>query len=97
MNKTWTNIIFITGLLLLANQTVAGPVQISGDDSIQTILAAQKGNQVTIKLDSGEELTGNVGEVTGKLVILQALSGKEFFDAVINMGAIAAVLVRSKE
>jgi len=52
---------------------------------------------VTVKLDSGDELTGKVGEVTGKLVVLQALSGKEFFDAVINTDDIAAVLVRSKE
>ena len=97
MKKTLSIIIFIAGMLLLSGAASAGSPQINKDDTLQTILAAQKGKQVTVKLDSGDELTGKVGEVTGKLVVLQALSGKEFFDAVIDTDDIAAVLVRSKE
>ena len=97
MKKTLSIIIFITGMLLLANNACAGSPQINKDDTLQTILVAQKGKQVTVKLDSGDELTGKVGEVTAKLAVLQALSGKEFFDAVINISDIAAMLVRSKE
>ena len=97
MNKTLTIMIFITGMLLLANAASAGSLQIAKDDNIPTILTAQKGKQVTVKLASGDELTGKVGEVTNKLVVLQALSGKEFFDAVINLDDVAAVIIRVRE
>ena len=97
MKKTLPIIILITGMLLLSGAANAASPQINKDDTLQTILTAQKGKQVTVKLDSGDELTGKVGEVTGKLVVLQALSGKEFFDAVISTANIAAVLVRSKD
>lgn len=97
MNKTLTIMIFITGMLLLANAASAGSLQIAKDDNIPTILTAQKGKQVTVKLASGDELTGKVGEVTNKLVVLQALSGKEFFDAVINLDDVAAVTIRVRE
>jgi hypothetical protein len=46
---------------------------------------------------SGEELTGKVGKVTGKLLVLQELSGKEFFDAAVNLEKISAVIVRAKQ
>ena len=97
MKKALSNIILITGMLLLSSAASAGSPQITKDGALHTVLAAQQGKQVTVKLGSGDELTGKVGEVTGKLVVLQALSGKEFFDAVINTDTIAAVLVRTKE
>jgi len=97
MKKTLSIIIFIAGMLLLSGAASAGSPQINKDDTLQTILTAQKGKQVTVKLDSGDELTGKVGEVTDKLVVLQALSGKEFFDALIKTSDIKAVLIRSKE
>ena len=97
MKKTLSIIIFITGMLLLSNIACAGTPQINKDDTLQTILSAQKGKQVTVKLDSGDELTGKVGEVTDKLVVLKALSGKEFFDAFIKTTDIKAVLIRTKD
>ena len=84
-------------MLLLSGITNAGSPQINKDDTLNTVLAAQKGNQVTVKLVSGDEMTGKAGEVTGKLLVLQALTGKEFYDAVINTDDIAAVIVRTKE
>jgi len=97
MTKTLTIPLILAGLLLLSPAVMAGSPQVNKGDTIQTVLTAQKGKQATIRLVSGEELTGKVGEVTDKLVVLQALSGKEFFDAVIKMGDISAVLVRNKE
>jgi hypothetical protein len=37
-----------------------------------------------------------VREATGKLVVLGALSGREFFDAAVPIEKIEAVLVRTK-
>lgn len=52
---------------------------------------------VTLRLRSGQELTGTVREATGRLVVLGALSGREFFDAVVPLEAVEAVLIRTKQ
>jgi hypothetical protein len=70
---------------------------VSPNDSIQTVLAARKGKAVTLRLSGGQELTGTVREATAKLVVIGALSGREFFDAAIPLEKIEAVLVRTKQ
>ena len=74
------------------------PAQLSvaPNDTVETVLTAQKGKRVTLRLRSGHETTGTVAAVSGKLVHLAAVAGKEFFDAVIPVEAIEAVFVRSK-
>ena len=74
----------------------AQELSVSAADSIQTVLAARKGKPVTVRLSGGQELSGVVREATGKLVVLGALSGREFFDAAIPLEKIEAVLVRTK-
>ena len=82
--------------LAIALPALAQEVTISANDSTQSVIAAQKGKRVTLRLRSGQELTGTVREATGKLVVLGALSGREFFDAAIPLDKIEAVLVRTK-
>ena len=81
---------------LTALPAQAQELSVSANDSIQTVLAARKGKSVTVRLGGGQELTGTVREATGKLVVLGALSGREFFDAAIPLEKIEAVLVRTK-
>jgi hypothetical protein len=81
---------------LIALPAQAQELSVSPNDSIQTVLAAQKGKRVTLRLGSGQELTGVVREATGKLVVLGALTGREFFDAAIPLEKVEAVLVRTK-
>ncbi|MBI4204087.1 MAG: hypothetical protein HY527_03600 [Betaproteobacteria bacterium] len=71
-------------------------VRIAGNDTIESVLTGQKG-RVTLRLRSGQELTGTVRAVTGKLVHLGTLSAREFFDAVVPLEAIEAVIIRTKE
>ena len=49
-----------------------------------------------MRTSAGQELTGTVREVTGKLVVLAKLSGREFFDAAVPLERIEAVIVRNK-
>lgn len=56
-----------------------------------------KGKRVTLKLRSGQELGGKVGETTGQLIVPQALDGREFFDAVIPVDAVEAIVVRTRQ
>lgn len=94
MNKYLT-VIFLSAMLFMSN-VFAEPLTVSGSDSVQTILTAQKGNRVTVQLKSGAELKGKVGEVNDEIVHLMELTGKEFFDAVVSVKAIEAVVIRTK-
>lgn len=73
-----------------------GAPTIGHGDTIEHFLTGQKGRRVTVRLGSGEDLTGTVREVTGPLVHLSDLAGPAFADAVIVTKSIAAVLVGAR-
>ena len=90
--------LFLTAALVCAALPAAGAeLKIGANDNVQTTLAAQKGARVTVRVRSGQEITGVVREVNGSVVQLGAVSGKEFFDAVVPLNAVDAVFVRVKE
>lgn len=69
---------------------------IAGADSAPAVLAAQKGKRITVRLRSGQEMSGTVRESSERLLVLGEVSGREFFDAAIPVDAIEAILVRTK-
>ncbi len=75
----------------------AQDLTVGANDSVQSVLAAQKGKRVTVRTTGGQELTGTVREATARLVVLGGLTGREFFDAAIPLEKIEAVLVRTKQ
>ena len=96
MKNTQPVITLIAGLILCCTVN-AEPLSITGSDTIDTILTAQKGKRVTIKLKAGDDLTGIVGEVNKEIVQLRELTGKEYYDAVIVLKGIEAVIIRTHE
>jgi len=87
----------ILGISFMAALPVqAEEMNVTANDTVQSVLTARKGKTVTVRLGNGQELTGIVREVTGKLVVLGRLSGREFFDAAVSLEKIEAVLVRNK-
>lgn len=52
------------------------------------------GKQVTVRLKSGHELTGTVAKVGQTAVHLSELAGKEFFDAVVRLDDISALVIQ---
>ncbi len=76
---------------------VAADLQVAATDTIESVLAAQKGKRVTLKTRSGQEITGTVRLVTPRVVHVGQVAGKEFFDAVVPLDAVEAVLVRTKD
>ena len=80
----------------VSSQAYAQGVTVSATDTTQSVVAAQKGKRVTLRLRSGQELSGVVRATSDKLVVLEAVSGREFFDAVVPMEAVEAVLIRTK-
>jgi hypothetical protein len=92
--KLPATLLFVT---LLASPAFAQEVAVSPNDTLQSVLIAQKGKRVTVRTSGGQELTGTVREATGRLVVLGAVTGREFFDAVLPLEAIEAVLIRTKQ
>lgn len=92
----------ITGILMAlflaaAPVTAADGVNLKAGDTIQKVLEQQKGKRVTLRLQGGEELTGKVSFVSRDLVQLEELSRREFYDAVVDVGKVEAVIVRARE
>jgi len=82
--------------LLVSFFVAADPIVIKPDDTLAQLLAEQKGKRVTVRLVSGEELTGTVREVGTHLLQLGELVGKDFFDGVVDLTKITAIVVRTK-
>ena len=96
MNR-YLPLILVIGILMFSHIAIAEPLSISSDDSIQSVLSAQKDKRVTLRLKSGNELSGTVGEVNDNIVHLKKLSGKEFYDAAVAIKGILAVEIRTRD
>jgi hypothetical protein len=71
-------------------------VEFQDNDTMSAVLKRQVGQVVDLRMESGEKMGGKVEKVTDKLVHLSQLTGAEFYDAVVDIEAIAAVSVRTK-
>jgi len=93
---------FTIATLLLA-ALLAGPsafaqeLKVASTATVESLVTAQKGKRITVRTRSGQELTGVVREVTPRFVHIGALAGREFFDAVVSLDSVEAVIVRTKE
>ncbi len=95
--RTAIPVFLLTAALACAVPATGAELKVGANDTVQSVLAAQKGARVTVRVRSGQELTGVVREVNARVVQLGAVTGKEFFDAVVPLEAVDAVLVRTKE
>lgn len=95
MNKFLT-ILYCIFFLSSPSIVMADALKVGQNDTIVSSLEKYKGKRVSVKLSSGVEMTGTVGVVNNSVVHLGALSGKEYFDAVINVDDIEAIVVRVK-
>ena len=87
--------ISLRSLVFFFNSNVlADAVSLGAEDDMDAVLSAHKGQRVTLILESGKELSGKVASVNEDAVHLMELSGMEFYDAVIELDAIEAVIVR---
>ena len=85
------------GLLawLVVGAAAAAPLELAANDTVQSVLSAHQGKRVTLVLGSGTELTGTVALINGDIVQLRELSGKEYFDAVVALPGVTAVVIRT--
>ena len=90
--------LLVTILLSLAiGHASAQSVTVAPTDTVKSVVSVQKGKRVTLRLRSGQELTGVVRDSTDRLIVIGELTGREFFDAVVPVEAIEAVIIRTKQ
>ncbi|MGQ0587510.1 MAG: hypothetical protein ACT4PK_09960 [Gammaproteobacteria bacterium] len=82
----------VAGAVLLA---CAGAAVAQSAPSIEATLSANAGKRVTLRLKDGDELTGILAGTSPVTVKLVELSGKEFYEAVVRIDEIGAVIVRT--
>ncbi len=62
--------------------------------AIKDILKDQVGKRVSIRLDAGEEMEGTVTRVGDQLVHISKLLRRDFYDAVVRIDKINAVIIK---
>ncbi len=92
----------VTALILLAALAVspiagALEIEVKAGDSIESLINAQKGKRITLRTRSGLEVTGTVKSVSGRLVHMAQLAGKEYYDAIVALDGVEAVMIRTKD
>ena len=83
--------------LLATHPALAQDLKVASTATVESLITAQKGKRITVRTRSGQELTGVVREVTPRFVQLGALAGRDYFDAVVALDSVEALIVRTKE
>jgi hypothetical protein len=71
-------------------------LEVKSSDTVKSVLERMVGKRVSVVLTSGPELSGVVSSVGDKVVLLTQLTGREFFDGIVNIEQIGAVIVRTR-
>jgi len=62
--------------------------------TVRDVLAENFGKRVIVRLESGESLEGSVTKVGDSVVHLSRISGRDFYDAVVRIDRISAVVFK---
>ena len=89
------SLLFCAALLAAPRSLPAQDVTLEVNaDAIKVNLERQVGKRVRLRLVSGQDLEGTVVAVGNAAVHMARLSGLEFFDGVVRLDQIAAVVLR---
>lgn len=86
----------LTGLFCALALALPATAAVAGGDAVAKTLKGLEGKRATVVLASGTELTGKVAEPTSDSVKLVELSNKDFFDAVVDLDHVQAVVYRAR-
>jgi hypothetical protein len=70
--------------------------QFGKDNSLQTNLLQFKGKTIEIQLKTGGQLAGKLSEIGSQSILLKELRGKEYYDALIMIDDITAVIFKAR-
>jgi hypothetical protein len=84
------------GLIVSRGTHAEEALSVARGDGVRDVLTRQIGKSVTVRLRAGDEISGKAQIVGEHVVHLAQLAGRDFYDAVIRVDAIDAVLVRAR-
>lgn len=89
-------VVLVAAVHLPAGALRAQPdkLEVGDADTVKVVLERQVGKRVAVVLSTGQEMNGVVVKVTRDVLHLSELTGREFFDAVIPLDRINAVVIR---
>lgn len=93
--RTWMVGVAVLGTVALASAQEKG-IKIEGGDTVKSVLERHPGKTVTVRLHGGEELSGKVTKVGDEVVHLAELTGRDFYDAIVPLDHIDAVILRAR-
>ena len=96
MKRRATIFVFLLAFTLSAGLAQSS-LEIQATDTLQTVLQRQVGQPIELRMKSGEKLGGKLDKVNEKVAHLTQLTGAEYFEAVVAVDEIAAVIVRAKK
>lgn len=84
---------------LMASQIFAEEAKfdLAAGAGIKEILKDQTGKRVSIRLEAGEEMEGMVTKVGDQVVHISKLSRRDFYDAVVRIDKISAIIVKMRD
>ena len=97
---TKLSILFLSSILLLSTPYHVNAEELKLD--VQTTNATKAtlekliGKKAAIRIAESEELSGTVQSVGPDALVLSQLTGKEYFDAVIPLDKVVAVIVKTR-
>ena len=72
-------------------------LEIKASTTIKEVLQDRVGKRLILRMQSGEDIDGTVTMVGNSLVHLSRLAGKDFYDAVVGIDRISAVILRERD
>lgn len=91
------SLLSLLALCVAATSALAeSTIDLQPNDTMQTVLQSHVGQPIELRMKSGEKIGGKLQKLNDKVVHLTQLTGAEYFDAVVAIDDIAAVVVRAK-
>jgi hypothetical protein len=83
--------------VLVPSTFAQGKLEVKSDDTIRTILSKQVGQSVDLRLRSGDKISGKLASAGTQVLHVSQLEGAEYYDAVVNIDDVSAIVIRTKK
>jgi hypothetical protein len=88
-------VVIIITAVICASSFAQDKASLQPNATILSVLQGNTGKTVELRMQCGEKIGGKVEQVNDNLVLLSRLTGAEYFDGVVNVKDISAVVTRS--
>ena len=72
-------------------------LEIKASTTIKEVLQDQVGKKLILRMQSGEDIDGTVSMVGNSVVHVTRLAGRDFYDAVVSIDRVSAVILRERD